>query len=248
MHIRVHVGEVEDGSRVLVDVRCKFPRAAIFASRIKQQHRFKSGVAPHGHFAWLACDCFKLSNCAFAVIFRAHAGRHDPAAHVSEPHATLLNQGLHFRALSGAVQDVSEEDRCIKRVRRLARNQDAQAIDGLIAASEVVINDRPRHANAVVARDEALRAFERFFCNSQAVHTDRAACNAKPGLAVARVAAQHVARKMLGIQKIAALQQALKFCPLIDRRWHGVRMLLVTAVRPLREMLDQSHSLPNAHS
>ena len=146
------------------------------------------------------------------------------------------------------MQDVSEEDGCVQRVRRLARNQDAQAIDGFIAASEVVINDRPCHANAVVASDHALRAFERFFCNSHAVHTDRATCNTKPCLAVARVAAQHVARKMLGIQEVAALQQALKFCPLIDRRWHGVVMLLVVAALPVRNMLDQSHSAPNAHS
>ena len=123
MHIRLHVRQVERRGGVLVDVRCQFPRTAIFASGIKQLDCFKSGVAPHGYFAWLAGDGLKFSNGAFAVIFRTHACRHDPAAHISEPHAALLNQGLHFRTLSGAVQDVCQEDRCIKCVRRFARNQ-----------------------------------------------------------------------------------------------------------------------------
>ena len=173
-------------------------------------HCLEAGVAAHDHVAGRAGDGFEIGDRALAIVLGAHACGHDATADVAEPRAALLHQRAHLRALAGAVQDVRQEHLRIVRVGCLAFDERTQPLGGLLAAPQVMVHHGPRERDARVADDGLLCARERFLRHAQAVHADGAARHREPRIAVARVAAQDLAGQVLGVQEVAAGEQAFQ--------------------------------------
>ena len=202
--------EVERRGLELLQVRGQVEGAAVLAAGVEVLHSLESGVAAHGVVTGRAGDGLEVRDGAFAIVLGAHARGHDAAADVAEPRAALLHQRAHLGALAGAVQDVRQEHLRIERVGGLAVDECTQPLGRLLAASEVMVHHGPRERDARIADDGLLCARERFLRHAQAVHADGAARHREPRVAVAGVAAQDLAGQVLGVQEVAAGEQAFQ--------------------------------------